>query len=470
MKRAFERFDGEIQWVVSDDGQSPAPCTMGQDHIRNKPAADRKSSFLQNLLAGLKHARHDRILFIEDDDWYSPDYLRVMANWLSDAEIAGESRALYYHVPTRRYKVCGNTDHASLCQTGVRGEIAEWMGDHIQKHWRSFIDVHTWKTGARSKRKFLSPKTTLSVGIKGLPGTSGIGMGHRLGGRNHMDWDGSVLQQWTNCEDARTYFNLTIESSRSSSSEVPATMPESALAILTYVPFAAHADTRCRLPAALHSLEVTGYEGQVFVVDDGSDDPEHLAFLDSIAAQYTVVRRATNGGVSLAKNTCIRLLMEHGVDVGFIAEDDIQFHEGWHRAYLTAHARIPSIHHFSWAWDSDPSRRMRKTPREVEGFPIVESSRVNGVLLTFTPEVIEQVGGFKALPGKWGHTHTNWTRRIIKAGLSPYFCDVVDSNSFIGINEFGHRSAVDSGNKRRWRRANDRPSRDLSELYCELEE
>jgi hypothetical protein len=175
MKRAFERFDGEIQWVVSDDGQSPAPCTMGQDHIRNKPAADRKSSFLQNLLAGLKHARHDRILFIEDDDWYSPDYLRVMANWLSDAEIAGESRALYYHVPTRRYKVCGNTDHASLCQTGVRGEIAEWMGDHIQKHWRSFIDVHTWKTGARSKRKFLSPKTTLSVGIKGLPGTSGIG-------------------------------------------------------------------------------------------------------------------------------------------------------------------------------------------------------------------------------------------------------------------------------------------------------
>ena len=237
------------------------------------------------------------------------------------------------------------------------------------------------------------------------------------------------------------------------------------VAILTCVPDGARSEVRRRLPAALASLERSGYPGPVFVIDDGSADAEHRAFLRSL--RHPVIVRESNGGVPRGKNTCIRLLMEHGVDVGFLADDDVEFRPGWHLPYLEAHART-GIEHFSWAWDEDPSGRMRKVRRRVSGFEIVRTSLVNGVLLTFTPRVVERVGGFRILPGRWGHTNTNWTRRILHAGLAPYFCDVVDSNRWIGLNEHSAHSVVSDAEKVRWEHENDAPAREVEPVYQAL--
>lgn len=208
MDRALNHFAGDVQWIVADDGVAPVDCTLGQVHIWRSPAADRRGSFLGNLLTAIRRARHEKVLFIEDDDWYAPDYLRTMHSWLDGADIVGEGRARYYNVATRRFHLCSNGGHASLCQTGIRRELVPWMIDHIERFHRVNIDLHLWKTGAKGKRQALRPESTRSAGIKGLPGKAGIGIGHRLGPGNSHDADGTVLRRWIGREDAEMYLKL----------------------------------------------------------------------------------------------------------------------------------------------------------------------------------------------------------------------------------------------------------------------
>lgn len=246
-------------------------------------------------------------------------------------------------------------------------------------------------------------------------------------------------------------------------------MPAHALAILTHVPADSPVELRDRLPAAVESLKTTDYPGPVIVVDDGSTDGAHLRRLETLPPQYRLIRRPRAGGICRAKNTCLRALREAGAEIGFLAEDDILFRPGWHQRYLAAHAAT-DIHHFSWAWDDDPSGLMRKTLRHIHGHPVVRTSRVNGALLTFTRHMLETIGGFRILPARWGHTHTNWTRRAIGAGLAPWFADIADSNRYIGMGPAGHISAISPTEKQHAATRNEAPAADLTRLHFPLEE
>jgi glycosyltransferase involved in cell wall biosynthesis len=242
---------------------------------------------------------------------------------------------------------------------------------------------------------------------------------------------------------------------------------QTALAILTFVPAGASPGVRRRLPAALASLNESGYSGPVYVVDDGSTDDEHLVYLESLSPSITVVRRPENGGISRAKNTCLRVLADMGVDVGFLAEDDIAFFPGWFEAYVTAH-HATGIHHFSWAWDQDPSGQMNKEIRQICGYPVLATTLVNGVFLSFTPAVMQQVGGFKILPAVWGHEHTHWTKRIILAGLAPFFADIVDSNYYLGLNAEAVASAIGAADRKKFAMQNLEPAEDLTPLFLPI--
>ncbi|NOX54094.1 MAG: glycosyltransferase family 2 protein [Planctomycetes bacterium] len=67
-----------------------------------------------NLLAALQRVRHDKVVFVEDDDWYAPEYLAQMVRWLDQTDLVGETGARYYHLPTRRHHLCG-----ASCPRGV---------------------------------------------------------------------------------------------------------------------------------------------------------------------------------------------------------------------------------------------------------------------------------------------------------------------------------------------------------------
>ena len=206
--------------------------------------------------------------------------------------------------------------------------------------------------------------------------------------------------------------------------------PPTSLVLLTYVDSQRPIAVQQRLPDAIASLEQTRYRGPVMIVDDGSNCEKHMRFLDHLEAsgRYEVIRRPVNGGISRAKNTCLRLLAESGAEVGFLAEDDILFHEGWDEAYVTSMQRS-GIQHFSW-YVQDPSDQIVAC----NGALVSASSGLLGLLLTMTREVLARVGGFKIFPHRYGYEHIQWTYRNVLAGLAPFPCDIAESHRYIGRN------------------------------------
>jgi glycosyltransferase involved in cell wall biosynthesis len=200
-----------------------------------------------------------------------------------------------------------------------------------------------------------------------------------------------------------------------------------ALALVTYVDKRRPPAVRERLRRAIESLERTDYHDPVVIVDDASTCEKHLEYLDRLAktGRYEVVRRECNGGISRAKNTCLRVIVDVQPRVGFLAEDDILFHKGWRQAYLAA-MRSSQVQHFSW-YPYQPHDRVVAC----NGGLVTATSGLLGLLLTFTPELVSTMGGFKVLPHAYGYEHIQWTYRAILAGFAPFPCDIVDSGRFI---------------------------------------
>ena len=236
------------------------------------------------------------------------------------------------------------------------------------------------------------------------------------------------------------------------------------LAIVTYCPDPAMEGTN-RLMICLKSLKEVNFDlDKVVIIDDGSPTDVHLIYAMGLGVE--IIRRPHNGGVCRAKNTAILALLERGTEFGFIAEDDTLFKDSfWHIQYEVAYQNT-LIPHFTWAWDDDPGG-MRKETVYRNNYYVTKTSRLNGVLLTFTPEMIEQVGGFKILPAKWGHTHTNWTNRILKAGIIPCYSDILDSNKYIGMNKGSRHSAI-TGMEKRCMKVQNQAYAKADEIYCPL--
>lgn len=206
----------EYQWIVVDDGKKPAKCKMGQHHFAIPTEPDPLKSFKRNTLIGLDMAiAHGatRILFIEDDPWYSPDYLKVMDSRLGRESrqrsklIVGEAHCRDYHVRARRFRICTNSSHASLCQTGIHADIAKVMMDILAKYPGADADRALWNCQSIGPQgRSLAAESRHCVNIKGMPGKTGL-IGHdvnsyRFGSRD-IDW--KVLKEWIGPEDAKAY-------------------------------------------------------------------------------------------------------------------------------------------------------------------------------------------------------------------------------------------------------------------------
>lgn len=204
---ARQTYRGPMEWIVADDGIAPAPCAIAQIHLRRPNNPDPRASFCGNLVAALEHATGDKILFIEDDDWYARDYLEFACGLLDEAEIAGEGNARYYHVPTRRWQTCGNRDHASLCQTGIRRDLVAPLLELARRADTTFIDLRLWSELSAGLHRILLPESLHACGMKGLPGRGGIGIGHRPEPDLPVDLDGRQLAAWIGAFDADIYFS-----------------------------------------------------------------------------------------------------------------------------------------------------------------------------------------------------------------------------------------------------------------------
>jgi hypothetical protein len=196
---ARQTYTGPLQWVVVDDADPVTSATMGQDVLRPEPKWNGSHTLARNIRAGLGAAKYDAVIVIEDDDWYSPEYVRTTVDRLETLpamRLCGECPSRYYNVATRCYRLPGNMNHASLCQTAFRLELVpRVLGFMTSDPW---VDLMLW-----SKIPGTLHEGYNVVGIKGLPGRTGVGIGHHPGGT--PDPELTVLRSWVGENDAWEY-------------------------------------------------------------------------------------------------------------------------------------------------------------------------------------------------------------------------------------------------------------------------
>lgn len=260
-----------------------------------------------------------------------------------------------------------------------------------------------------------------------------------------------------------------------------------ACAVTTYVPENAGPGCIKRLQAFLHFYETSGFPGELYIIDDGSTNAEFRQYLLYLSHRYFVKFKAQNHGIAAAKNSCIVEFMNNDIEYGFICDDDINLLDRWWKPYLGVMCTT-RVHHLSWAWDRVPwpydfSSAQTYTKENfihndsslaspsVRTFTrLVKTNYVNGCFLTWSRLMGEKLGGFKILPCKWGHEHTNYSLRAIMAGFAPCFCDVEYSNHHILMGRYADCSTITVEDKNTMAVLNEPEALDTSVLYQPLRE
>jgi hypothetical protein len=221
---ARQTYDGPKQWIVVDDGDVPIKPTLGQTHIRRPPSTI-VCTLPRNLLEAVEHVvpSSETILFIEDDDWYAPDYVKSMVEFVKGYEIAGLGYHRYYNVLTRMWRMENNMNAAGLCVTAINGSLLGFLKAvcetaAVKDDYN--VDVGIWRA-AQSENVVISEFIThtlhknvvrndgLSVGIKAMPGRNGLASGHgtKKDFLNCRDDDCNVLKTWIG-DDVEAYMRF----------------------------------------------------------------------------------------------------------------------------------------------------------------------------------------------------------------------------------------------------------------------
>jgi len=202
-------YEGKVLWVIVDDVEPVTTDHISSDFrkgweikkIYPKPLWEPgQNTQVRNLLCGLEEVKGnpevDTVFIIEDDDYYTPYYLRVMVKKMKGFELIGQVCTVYYNPVVRCWMRNGNHHHASLFQTAFQKSVIPTF-EEVCKRRTNFVDSHLFRVFAGSfKTKVnLFDGRDLAIGIKGLPGRTGIGMGHRAEIRMAPDPDFAKLKE-----------------------------------------------------------------------------------------------------------------------------------------------------------------------------------------------------------------------------------------------------------------------------------
>lgn len=212
----------KIQWIVIDDTpKNPTPCTLGQERYFQKDLEWHPgvNTHRYNMAEAFKHISPDSeaIFIIEDDDYYSPEYLETMLSMLNWAEIVGISNAKYYHLKIPGYMYIGNYKHSSLANVGITKKLLPVLIEAVHSG-EFYFDIDLYKKiSAKRISSILISDSMISVGTKGLPGRTGLGMGHRTDGY-FEDENLEVLRSWIG-NDVKLYEPFIVKEKKNANTE-----------------------------------------------------------------------------------------------------------------------------------------------------------------------------------------------------------------------------------------------------------
>lgn len=127
-------------------------------------------------------------------------------------------------------------------------------------------------------------------------------------------------------------------------------------------------------------------------------------------------------------------------DFGFILNDDILFEVNWYISYYEASMRN-KIEHLCWLKNTDSTILDKKRALKNNGCVL----KANGVLLTFTKNVVKNAGLFNENDFKVrGQSHLEWSLRCCNKGFNNKntFYDIVNSNELVKLNTINYESAI----------------------------
>lgn len=161
------------------------------------------------------------------------------------------------------------------------------------------------------------------------------------------------------------------------------------------------------------------------IVDDGSDEPLETPHWTG----YKIHRFNQSVGIARAKNKCLELLYDAGVEHFFLFDDDTYPKtEDWWEPYVQSHE--PHLMYIFQDFATRP--RLNDTTKLYENSQIVASSHARGCMLYFKRICLDTVGGMDPIFGKWGYEHPELSNRIFNAGLTTFrYMDVPNSHELI---------------------------------------
>ena len=195
-----QNYPGRVNWIIVDDGRVPTRFTCLRPNwerhvVRRKPFWEAGQNTQQeNLQAGIRRYRElgqkTPIVFVEDDDWYHPNWLSRCAEELKRAPLVGERRARYYQILYAGYNQFENNRHACLRASAIRGSAIDYF-ENLIRAYHKYYDMKMWA----EFRPWHLFQGNLTLGIKGLPGRAGITDWHRVRG-DRMDPCDKILREW----------------------------------------------------------------------------------------------------------------------------------------------------------------------------------------------------------------------------------------------------------------------------------
>lgn len=169
----------EFHWlIVCDDwdGYKFPPKSSRVTVIKRDASEDDDSlpSLNRNWLAALdwidQHEDYDKMIVLEDDDFYHRDYVRETRKHLDAADLVGWNEDAYYYVLSRRARRVHNQEHASLAATGFKRSVLPYLRECVQKG-DIFIDCFLWldKAPRNIKKRLVDNFTGIVYGSREQP-------------------------------------------------------------------------------------------------------------------------------------------------------------------------------------------------------------------------------------------------------------------------------------------------------------
>jgi hypothetical protein len=125
---------------------------------------------------------------------------------------------------------------------------------------------------------------------------------------------------------------------------------------------------------------------------------------------------------------------------GFILNDDILFEDNWYITYYKI-SKNNNMEHLCWLRDRTDATLDTNNKLKHNG----NVFNANGVLLTFTKNVVNNVGFFNETDFKVrGQSHIEWSLRCCKKGFNNQntFYDIINSNELVKLNTHNYESAI----------------------------